>query len=93
MATILETYVEDTSQLPPDLQRHLTTIKALDEKCLEISSIVQENVNLLLLMPCQSTQGPTEEYLDLNKKVEQDQRMLLQLAEEKVINAITASCH
>ena len=68
-------------------KRHLTTIKAVDEKCLELSGSIQQDVNALLLMPCQSAlpHGPTEEYIELSKKVAQDQRMLLQFADEKVL--------
>ena len=84
MATILESFVENTTSLPPDLQRHLTTIKAIDDKCLDLAETVQQNVNQLLLMPCQHQHGPTEEYIELTKRVEQEQRMLLQFAEEKV---------
>ncbi|GAX73109.1 hypothetical protein CEUSTIGMA_g562.t1 [Chlamydomonas eustigma] len=87
MTTILETFVDSTTFLPPDLQRHLNTIKALDEKCALLSDVLQRNVNQLLLMPSAHTTGVTEEYLDLSKRVESDQRQLLQFADEKVLVA------
>jgi uncharacterized protein YsxB (DUF464 family) len=84
MATILESFVESTTFLPPDLQRHLNTIKTLDEKCASLSDVLQRNVNQLLLMPSAHTTGVTDEYLELSKRVENDQRQLLQFADEKV---------
>ena len=80
----LETFVDGTAFLPPDLQRQLNTLKALDEKSLEMSETVHQNVAQLMNMPPQHQHGPTEEFLELSRKVEQDQRLLLQFAEEKV---------
>mmetsp|Transcript_13668 Transcript_13668/g.29330 ORF Transcript_13668/g.29330 Transcript_13668/m.29330 type:complete len:420 (-) Transcript_13668:692-1951(-) len=82
----LEAYVESTASMPPELQRILNTIKALDEKCSDLSETLQHNVAVLISFPPMHAQrdGPTDEYLDLLKRVEQDQRMLLQFAEEKV---------
>lgn len=80
----LESFVDSTAFLPPDLQRQLNTIKALDEKCLDLSETVHQNVAQLMSMPPQHQHGATEEYIELSRRVEQDQRMLLQFAEEKV---------
>lgn len=80
----LENFVEGTTYFPPELQRHLNTIKSLDDKCLELSDIVQQNVAQLMAMPPQHQHGATDEYMQLSQKVETDQRLLLQFAEEKV---------
>eukprot|EP00955_Chlamydomonas_euryale_P115993 366391-Chlamydomonas_euryale.AAC.2 len=91
MSTILylETFVDSTQGLPPDLQRQLTNIKALDEKCESLSAQVQEAVVQLQAMPPQHSTGssPSEEYVNLSCRVEADQRLLLQFAEEKVMIA------
>jgi inhibitor of growth protein 4 len=79
----LESFVDSTQSMPPDLQRHLNTIKALDEKCLEISDVIHHNVNTLLSMPPQHVHGATE-YIEVSRRVESDQRLVLQFAEEKV---------
>lgn len=77
--TYLETFVESTVSLPPELQRILNTIKALDDKCLELSDIANNGTQQLLSLPPQQP-GPADE----NRRVEQAQRMLLQFCEEKV---------
>jgi hypothetical protein len=82
----LEEFVDSTQNLPPDLQRQLNTIKSLDERCGDLAEQVQSAVGKLLGMEPQHTlpDGPSDEYMDLSRRVEADQRLLLQFAEEKV---------
>ncbi|KAG2494428.1 hypothetical protein HYH03_007480 [Edaphochlamys debaryana] len=81
----LESFVESTNSLPLELQRVLNNIKALDEKCNDLSAELQTNVQLLLAMPPLYRQpAPTPEYEDLVNRVASSQKLLLQFAEEKV---------
>ncbi|GFR44204.1 hypothetical protein Agub_g5387 [Astrephomene gubernaculifera] len=81
----LESFIESTGVLPTELQRILNTIKALDERCNDLSADIQANVQLLLVMPPayqQQTQNP--EYEELSSRVAASQKLLVQFAEEKV---------
>eukprot|EP00798_Chlamydomonas_sp_ICE-L_P014781 gene14781-20831_t len=82
----LENFIDSTALMPPELQRIMQTIKALDEKCIEITDAIQQGVTQLLGMPPKhlQTEGPSEEYLVLSKRVESGQKMLQQFALEKV---------
>ncbi|KAG1671459.1 hypothetical protein FOA52_003117 [Chlamydomonas sp. UWO 241] len=88
MSTLLylETFVDSTQNLPPDLQRQLNTIKSLDERCGDLAEQVQGAVGKLLGMEPQHARpdGPSDEYVELSRRVEADQRLLLQFSEEKV---------
>ncbi|GIL85117.1 hypothetical protein Vretifemale_13747 [Volvox reticuliferus] len=81
----LESFVESTGSLPTELQRILNTIKALDEKCNDLSSELQANVGVLLALP-PAHQQPTAnpEYDELISRVGAAQKLLVQFAEEKV---------
>ncbi|GLC34228.1 hypothetical protein PLESTM_000172000 [Pleodorina starrii] len=81
----LESFIESTGSLPTELQRILNTIKALDEKCNDLSNELQGNVGLLLAMP-PAHQQPTlsPEYEELVTRVAASQKMLVQFADEKV---------
>lgn len=79
----LESYIESTSSLPTELQRVLTTIKALDEKCQGLQQELRESVAQLLQMP-PAHQYPSPQYDELNERVAADHKLLLQFAEEKV---------
>lgn len=96
MATVLylETFVDSTQNLPPDLQRQLTMIKSLDEKCEVLQARVQAAVAELMATPPQHSAGsPSEEYVELSRRIDADQRMLLQFSEEKVQVAQQVGLH
>lgn len=82
----LEQYIEGVFFLPTELQRVLNNIKALDERCTELTDLLQVQTQRLCAMPpaCQQKGGPSDEYKDLMRQVEQNQRMLTQFADEKV---------
>lgn len=89
----LESFVESTGGLPTELQRILNTIKALDDKCTDLSAELAANVSALLAMPpawqASSTApgqgpGPSPEYDELCARVAGSQRLLVQWADEKV---------
>ncbi|EFJ41980.1 hypothetical protein VOLCADRAFT_107495 [Volvox carteri f. nagariensis] len=81
----LESFIESTGSLPTELQRILNTIKALDEKCNDLSSELQANVSVLLGMPHAHQQpAVSPEYEELVSRVAGAQKMLVQFAEEKV---------
>ncbi|KAG2434312.1 hypothetical protein HYH02_012334 [Chlamydomonas schloesseri] len=79
----LEAFVEGTGTLPTELQRILNTIKALDEKCNDLSAEVQANTSTLLSLP-PAYQQPGPEYEEVLNRVAASQKMLLQFADEKV---------
>lgn len=76
--------VESLYFLPSDLSRILNNIKALDERCFELSDALHERTAQLLSMPPAYQVAPGPEYYDLMQKVAADQRMLTQFSEEKV---------
>ncbi|KXZ53771.1 hypothetical protein GPECTOR_6g689 [Gonium pectorale] len=81
----LESFIESTGGLPLDLQRVLNTIKALDERCNELSAELQKDTAALLAMPPMHQQPvPNPEYEELNARVAGSQKLLVQFAEEKV---------
>ncbi|KAL3143025.1 hypothetical protein ABBQ38_003304 [Trebouxia sp. C0009 RCD-2024] len=84
----LENYVESTVGLPPELQRLLKTIQDLDERAQVLTVQIQDNVDECLNMPCQAARKPVSgtqnEVADLRKKIEDEQRMLMQWSEERL---------
>ncbi|KAK9806927.1 hypothetical protein WJX72_007742 [[Myrmecia] bisecta] len=90
----LENYVESTGPLPAELQRILNTIKDLDERSQVLADMIRANVDLCLSKPSQATRKigseNANEVADLRKQIENDQRMLIQWAEEKMQLALTA---
>eukprot|EP00198_Chlamydomonas_reinhardtii_P014339 XP_001703676.1 predicted protein [Chlamydomonas reinhardtii] len=79
----LESFVESTGTLPTELQRILNTIKALDEKCNDLSAEVQANTSALVSLP-PAYQQPGPEYDEVLNRVAASQKLLLQFADEKV---------
>ncbi len=57
----LESYVESTSSLPTELQRLLTTIKALDERSAILLEQVREASQAIIDMPPPTTRKMREE--------------------------------
>ena len=81
----LEAYIESTTALPPELQRILNTIKALDEKCADLTEVMGQSVSQLLSMaPHHQQSSVSEEYIQACQRVEHVKALLLQFAEEKV---------
>ncbi|PNH11332.1 hypothetical protein TSOC_001839 [Tetrabaena socialis] len=82
----LETFVESSTLLPTELQRILSTIKALDDKCNDLSAEAHAGVSMLLAMPPahQQPPGASPEYEELAARVGAAQKLLVQFADEKV---------
>ncbi|DBA99964.1 TPA: hypothetical protein ACH3X1_013838 [Trebouxia sp. C0004] len=84
----LENYVESTVGLPSELQRLLKTIQDLDERSQVLTLQIQDNVDECLNMPSQIARKPgldsQNEVADLRKKIEDEQRMLMQWSEERL---------
>mmetsp|Transcript_34682 Transcript_34682/g.90036 ORF Transcript_34682/g.90036 Transcript_34682/m.90036 type:complete len:320 (-) Transcript_34682:171-1130(-) len=89
---LLEQYVESTMHVPSELQRLLGTIRDLDDKTNTILTEVKADVaRCLTLVPQSSWKGQGEQYkevAELRRKIEDRQRMLVQMGEEKVQLAI-----
>uniref|UniRef100_A0A1D1ZRI2 Inhibitor of growth protein N-terminal histone-binding domain-containing protein n=1 Tax=Auxenochlorella protothecoides TaxID=3075 RepID=A0A1D1ZRI2_AUXPR len=75
----LEKFIESTVHVPPELQRLLNTIKDLDERSEDLGAQIQDNVEVGL-------QGKLskEQARELLERIEADQKLLVQFAEEKV---------
>lgn len=80
----LESYIESTGSLPPELQRILTTIAALDERCLQLSESVHNSLAILLKPDSHGTLHEQAEYQEAQNSIGVEQQLLLQFAEEKV---------
>ena len=82
----LENFIESTNLLPPELQRVLNLMKALDERCIYLSDALQQGTAQLLSLPPAHLQPESSliAYKELSKRVEAEHKMLLQFAEEKV---------
>lgn len=84
----LENYIESTVGLPSELQRLLKTIQDLDERSQVLTVQIQDNVEECLNLPSQAARKPgsgnQNEVADLRKKIEEEQRMLMQWAEERL---------
>lgn len=67
----LEQYIESCYFLPTELQRFINTIKALDDKCADLSASLAQHTTQLLAMPPLHLQpnGPTDEYRTIMQKV------------------------
>lgn len=82
----LEKFVDSTATLPPELQRILNLIKELDYKVEELGERIQLNVEMVLSK--NSVAGrkgqAADEVVELRGRIEADQRLLIQFAEEKV---------
>mmetsp|Transcript_40212 Transcript_40212/g.72224 ORF Transcript_40212/g.72224 Transcript_40212/m.72224 type:complete len:328 (-) Transcript_40212:84-1067(-) len=91
-AVLLEQYIESTTHMPPELQRLLGTIRDLDDRTDSISADVSKDVaRCLTLVPQSSWKGQGEQYrevAELRRRIEDQQRMLVQIGEEKVQLAI-----
>mmetsp|Transcript_5769 Transcript_5769/g.14017 ORF Transcript_5769/g.14017 Transcript_5769/m.14017 type:complete len:313 (+) Transcript_5769:222-1160(+) len=89
----LEQYVESTAHLPAELQRMLNTVKELDERTAGLSAEIKSDVaRCLTLVPQSSWKSPeAEQYREvagLRSSIEERQRKLVTMAEEKVQLAI-----
>eukprot|EP00887_Chlorella_sp_A99_P004772 scaffold4.g4772.t1 len=85
----LEKFVESTTSLPPDLQRILNTIKDLDERSEDLAAQIQDNVELVLgKTAARAGTAVAEEVAELRARIDVDQRLLVQFAEEKVQLAV-----
>ncbi|MEW5305346.1 MAG: hypothetical protein WDW38_005613 [Sanguina aurantia] len=80
----LESYIESTGSLPPELQRILTTIQALDAKCLDLSESVHHSLAILLKPQTHGNPLEEAEYQEASNTIGMEQQLLLQFAEEKV---------
>lgn len=84
----LESFVESTFSVAPEMQRILTTVKVLDERSVELSESLQHDIDALVALPPHHTNAHdparVAEYNDLAARVQQQQAMLLQFASEKV---------
>ncbi|KAG7673635.1 hypothetical protein Ndes2526B_g02913 [Nannochloris sp. 'desiccata'] len=83
----LEKFVEQSGAMPAELNRILKTIRELDFKYEDLASQVQDEFDLLLSKVPGKT--PPEEITALRKKIEEEQALLIQWAEEKVQLALT----
>lgn len=81
--TFLEQAIENLGDIPPDLMRYLSLIKALDSKCETLSDRIQESVDALLAMPPVQS-NPSAAFQRLQAKIEEDRKMLMQFSSEKV---------
>ncbi|KDD71874.1 hypothetical protein H632_c4250p0, partial [Helicosporidium sp. ATCC 50920] len=76
-----------TANLPPELQRILNTIRDLDERSEDLGVQIQEYMELCLqLKPSIPGRKTADDATleDLKARIEADQRLLIQFAEEKV---------
>lgn len=80
----LESYIESTGSLPPELQRILTTISALDDRCLQLSENIHNSLAILLKPDSHGTLHEQAEYQEASNSIGVEQQLLLQFAEEKV---------
>ena len=78
--------IENLVNVPPDLTRYLSMIKALDEKILSLQRSIHQSTNSLLAMPPVSA-NPSAAFQQLQAKLEDDKKMLMQFAVEKVLVA------
>ncbi|KAI3428684.1 hypothetical protein D9Q98_007507 [Chlorella vulgaris] len=90
----LEKYIDSTTSLPAELNRILNSIKDLDERSDDLAAQIQENVEMVLKMPPAPSAGGRKagpeplELTALRAQIENDQRLLIQFAEEKVQLAV-----
>eukprot|EP00877_Chromochloris_zofingiensis_P006372 jgi/Chrzof1/1989/Cz10g28300.t1 len=82
----LESYVESTAALPAELQRILTTIKTLDERAQDLLDTLKRNTEAIVALPPQGSRKAKEdqELRELQRHIQNDEKMLLQFVEEKV---------
>ncbi|KAL6761276.1 hypothetical protein V8C86DRAFT_879252 [Haematococcus lacustris] len=80
----LETFVEGTYFIPTELSRILNNIKVLDDRCNQLSESLESSTAQLLNVPPQYQQPLEEVHVDIMLKMQTEQQMLSQLAEEKV---------
>lgn len=84
----LENYVENAASLPPELTRNLATVKDLDERSQDLAERIRVNIDACLTKSPHCDLGPgsaeAQEVAELRQQIEDDQRMLVQWAEEKM---------
>ncbi|KAJ7545012.1 hypothetical protein O6H91_09G103000 [Diphasiastrum complanatum] len=87
----VDDYLEYSSSLPAELQRHLSTMRELDDRSHSMLNQIREQTKFFLNLPSQHTKKPTpdqEELIEkLKKDVEVNQENLLSLCTEKVLLA------
>lgn len=77
----LESYIESTASLPPELQRILATIKSLDEACIEVQEEIQKSLEEVLAGKPAHDQAAVSQ---LQSKLDADHQRLLQMMDERL---------
>lgn len=68
--------------MPAELNRILKTIKELDLKCEDMGAQIQDNFEELMKIPASKMES--DEVSSLRKRLQEDQKLLIQWSEEKV---------
>ncbi|KAK3283383.1 hypothetical protein CYMTET_8916 [Cymbomonas tetramitiformis] len=90
-STYLERCVDGLVALPCDLQRLLSLLKDIDDRCEVLRAQVQKQVDYCVSLPSQSSRNTTpdqsSQVAELRIQIEKDQKALAFLATEKLMVA------